>query len=474
MSEGDYEGATDYEWAAKQVSNAGKMLRQGEQDPRAVMRDLAAVINSHWPHRSEIEFDLPQVEVFEHPRLDDVALHGLAGDIVRTIEPHTEADKAALLGQFLVMFGNAVGREPYAMVNGTRHGTNLYLNVVGATAGGRKGSSYGEIRYLFQNTYPEWLRSCIATGLTTGEGIIKAVEDKRDPETDEVNESSEKRLMVVEEEFGRVFSAKNRDGSVLSQVLRPAWDGKELGVMTRSRPLRADKSHVSIIGHITLEELKDTLSDQDARNGFANRFLWLLSEKSKDIPEPTGVPNLLKFTQPLRRVIDRARERPRLYQRSEGARRRWYDYYMELSQREARGLYSEIVARMIAQTLRVSVIYAVLDQADEVRLEHLEAAIGFVGYCDQSALCAFGGAVDSISEKILKVADDAAPNPAPIGAIYSAFTGNISRRTIKDRLERLEEQELVELGKADGRRGKPITTVLHLNPPSLKAMRAAA
>ena len=42
--------------------------------------------------------------------LDGDALSGLAGDVVRLIEPHSEADPAALLVQFLIAFGNAAGR----------------------------------------------------------------------------------------------------------------------------------------------------------------------------------------------------------------------------------------------------------------------------------------------------------------------------------------------------------------------------
>src|SRR5262249_10579974 len=47
------------------------------------------------------------------PILNEVALHGLAGDVVHTIEPHTEADPVAILLQYLISFGNAIGRGPY-------------------------------------------------------------------------------------------------------------------------------------------------------------------------------------------------------------------------------------------------------------------------------------------------------------------------------------------------------------------------
>src|SRR3712207_8050790 len=45
------------------------------------------------------------------PELDDKALHGLAGEIVWTVLPHTEADKVALLSSVLVACGNVMGRR---------------------------------------------------------------------------------------------------------------------------------------------------------------------------------------------------------------------------------------------------------------------------------------------------------------------------------------------------------------------------
>jgi hypothetical protein len=50
----------------------------------------------------------------DFPEPSDIIFHGLAGDIVRRIEPHTEADPVALLVQILTMFGNVIGRDAYA------------------------------------------------------------------------------------------------------------------------------------------------------------------------------------------------------------------------------------------------------------------------------------------------------------------------------------------------------------------------
>src|SRR5262245_9828570 len=41
------------------------------------------------------------------------AFFGLVGDIVRAIEPHSEADPVALLVQILIAFGSLIGRTAY-------------------------------------------------------------------------------------------------------------------------------------------------------------------------------------------------------------------------------------------------------------------------------------------------------------------------------------------------------------------------
>ena len=75
----------------------------------------------------------------------DTAFYGLAGDVVTSILPNTESDPAALLLQYLVSFGNAVGRQPYYLVEGTKHFANLYAVLAGPTSKGRKGTAADRI-----------------------------------------------------------------------------------------------------------------------------------------------------------------------------------------------------------------------------------------------------------------------------------------------------------------------------------------
>ena len=68
-------------------------------------------------------------------------------------------------------------------------------------------------------------------------------------------------------------------------VVRQAWDTGTLRTLTRNNPLTATDAHISIIGHITAEELRRHLTSTEAANGFANRFLWLPVRRSKQLPD---------------------------------------------------------------------------------------------------------------------------------------------------------------------------------------------
>ena len=68
------------------------------------------------------------------------AYQGLAGALVETIAPHTEADPVAILAQLLVASGAVIGRGAYFSVEATRHHPGEFVVLVGDSAKARKGS----------------------------------------------------------------------------------------------------------------------------------------------------------------------------------------------------------------------------------------------------------------------------------------------------------------------------------------------
>src|ERR1039458_4687141 len=207
------------------------------------------------------------------------ALIGPAGEFVRMLEPHTEADPAAVLLQFLVGMGVLVGRSAHSKVEADQHYCNLFAVLVGLTSKSRKGTSWGHVRELLRLLDPELHDKRIESGLSSGEGLVWAV---RDAIGDEDPGESDKRLLVMEPEFARVLSVAEREGNTLSAVVRQAWDEGRLRTLTKKQAARSTDAHIGILGHITRDELRATLSNTAVANGFANRFLWACVRRSKN------------------------------------------------------------------------------------------------------------------------------------------------------------------------------------------------
>ena len=208
------------------------------------------------------------------------AYQGLLGEIVKRLEPETEADPVAILSQLLVAFGTAVGRDAYFEIEATRHHPHEFLLLVGESARSRKGSSWDHVRRLICEADPT-LCARILTGLSSGEGLVWAV---RDPTTQDAG-ISDRRLLALEPEFASVLKNASREISTLSPTLRSAWDGRPLQLLTRTAPARASSAHISVIGHITATELRHHLTAIELANGLANRFILICCRRTRLLPE---------------------------------------------------------------------------------------------------------------------------------------------------------------------------------------------
>lgn len=356
------------------------------------------------------------------PELSEGALYSLAGEIVRTIDPHTEADPAAVLIQTLAAFGNCIGRSAHFVAEADRHYLNLFAVLVGATSKGRKGTSWGQVRRLFERIDEQWAAKCTGGGLSSGEGLIWSVRDpleKKEPikekgritdyQTVIADEGVEdKRALILEAEFASVLRVMGREGNTLSATIRQAWDTGNLQVKTRNNPNRATSAHISIVGHITKDELKRNLDETETANGFANRFLWGVVRRNRILPEGGALSDaeLNPLVTRIHEAYIFARGVGEM-KRDEEARNLWYQIYPELSEGHA-GLFGAVTSRAEAQTMRLACLYALLDSKSVVERVHLEAALALWQYCEASARYIFGAATgDRIADELLLALQEA-------------------------------------------------------------------
>jgi hypothetical protein len=255
------------------------------------------------------------------------------------------------------------------------------------------------------------------SGLSSGEGVIWNVRDpiekqekvsqgKGQPPTYEMVVADpgeeDKRLLVVEPEFANVLKQTERQGNTLSAILRQGWETGSLRSMTKNSPAQATDAHISIIGHITDEELRRYLSATESANGFGNRFMWFLVKRSKMLPDG-GTPDLAALAAvetELAAVLAFARTAGRI-DRDPGSAALWRELYPVLSG-DRHGLAGCLTGRAEAHVLRLGLIYALLDQSQLVRVEHLTAAVAVWEYAEQSAVCIFGDSTgDPLADDIL-------------------------------------------------------------------------
>jgi hypothetical protein len=332
-------------------------------------------------------------EGWPHPP-NRAAFHGLAGDIVDAIAPHTEADPVALLAQLLVGFGTAVGRGAWFEVEATRHHANEFLILVGASAKARKGSSWDHICRLLDHADPS-LAARTLTGLSSGEGLIWAVRDPNGADRG----AADRRLLVVEPEFASVLKNTSRDISTLSPTLRSAWDGRPLAILTRTSPARATDAHISVIGHITATELRHHVSPVELANGLLNRFLLIACRRVRLLPDGGHPDPNTAQRRALTSALSTARDTGHV-QLSPSARTLWHDAYRQLAQPQP-GLAGQIAARAEAHVLRLALTYALLDRTRRIEPAHLDAALELQAYTVRSAAWALEPATgDTLADQI--------------------------------------------------------------------------
>ena len=324
------------------------------------------------------------------------AWQGMAGMIAETIAPHTEADPVAILAQLLVGAGAVIGRGAWLAVEATRHHPNEFVVLVGESAKARKGSSWDHVARTLARA-DTGFAARVRTGLSTGEGLIWAA---RDPNGTDPG-ATDARLLVVEPEFVTVLKATGRDINTLSPVLRAAWDGRPLALLTRTAPARASKAHIAVVGHITATELAHHTSAVEAANGFLNRFLFIACRRHRLLPEG-GHPDPLAGTgieARLGRHLTAAQHTGQV-RLDPAARLEWCDAYTALSEADD-GLVGSLCARAEAHVLRLAMLYALIDGDNTITTAHLHAGLALWDYAARSVAWATQAATtDPVAEQI--------------------------------------------------------------------------
>jgi len=364
---------------------------------------------------------------------DAAAYHGLAGEIVQAIAPHTEADPVAVLFQLLVACGALIGRGAWFEVDATRHYPAEFVVLVAEASRARRGSAYAHVKHLLGEIDPDF-SSRTENGLSSGKGLVWAL---RDPDGKDPG-APDRRLLVTEPEFARVLSG--RELSSLPPVLCEAWDGEDLETLTRKSPLHATEAHLVLIGYITATELRHCSRRISIASGFLSRFLFVACRRTQLLPLGGEEKPLAKtgLKDRLAQALEHARDAGEL-RLHPGADELWTTWYIEMSRRSMEGVTGALTARAEAHSMRLAMIYALLDGASSIEFEHLQAALALWDYAARCAIWALGDATGVPLAEQLSRTLAADPDELSRSQLRDSLNRNYPSAQVTEALESLEK-----------------------------------
>ena len=330
----------------------------------------------------------------------DAAFYGPLGRLTRAMDGYSEADPIGLLVSLMTVVGCAMGRER-RFSEGFAQAANLFVVQVGESGTGRKGTTLRLTRDILKPLFD--LFDISVGGFGSGEGLIAAL-DQQKPEP---------RALVIEEEFASVLAVAARENSVLSQVLRRAFDGWPLERRTAAVQQKITDHHVAVLAHVTPVELRKRLSTTEAANGFGNRFLWIYTSRPGLVPRPADPEDvcdprdiqLVREAVAWSGTVASKKASVAVNRRVTGvssislskdlywtddAREAWDAWYQEWSSRSGEGLLDHVLSRAYVHVIRLALVFALVDRARTIDVRHLQAALAVWDYSARSARYVFG------------------------------------------------------------------------------------
>ena len=365
-------------------------------------------------------------------RMEEPAFRGLANDVVQCILPETEACRETILLQFLTAIGNLFGPTPHFKVGATRHRCNLFTCIVGPT-GFAKGMSWDATEWALGESNPDWTAKPFLSGMTSGEGVIVVADEMRGP------------VLAVETEFARTLINMNRDGNSLNAILRQGWESERMRIPTKNNPIYVEGAHLSVIAHVPPTELKGKLSPADIDNGMVNRFLWAGAYLSKLLPRGGSIENMEAALGPFKGLICEAvvtaNALKHTFRRTQKAEALWEHVYGSLRLRPP-GPHGSATARAAPLTMRLALIYALLDRKRSIDVSHLESALAVWDYCDATAKTIFGESAHDVKMDKLLAALEAAPE--------GMTRTQIARHVFRSHISKGDLTALLDMAKTNG------------------------
>jgi hypothetical protein len=313
--------------------------------------------------------------------------YGIAGKVAAAAAQNTEVNPVAAATAFLSFLGANVGRDTFLHIANTYHHPRLFTMHIGRSGRGRKGDSQQitlRIRRHIDNQDKKLLGQMHTGGLSSREGLASLIQDAHG----EKSGVDDKRLWVVESEFSNVLHQTKRDGNTLSASLRDAWDGSDIKPAVKNGRAWVSDPHIGIHANITPNELVGLMTSREMHNGFANRFLFIWAESTVEVPFPEVTPEHVidALARETRDILQFAKGRYPDTQNShemslsDAAKEYYRDIYPAIRRPLPSDFITSLLERRAPYVMRLSMLFAMMDQTRVVEPRHMKAAFAWVKY----------------------------------------------------------------------------------------------
>ena len=264
----------------------------------------------------------------------------------------------------------------------------------------------------------------------------------------------DKRLLLDEREFYSALEVMKREGNILS-AHRPRRLGLPAGAANADQE-HPDPRHQRL--HLDRRPHHDRGAAAEARPHLDGQrlrqpVLYGCVHRSKMLPFGGDALDATDLGTRTRAAIETARNFDRVNM-TEAAMELWVAVYPQLSG-EVPGLLGSLTARAEGQTIRLALIYALLDGAGEIDRVHLEAALAVWAFCDASTRFIFGDVTgDTMADAILRALRSAGATGKTRTELYALFSNNRRSGDIGRALELLMQ------------RGKARSVTTHATDPA--------
>jgi Bifunctional DNA primase/polymerase, N-terminal/Protein of unknown function (DUF3987) len=295
---------------------------------------------------------------------------GLMGDFVDIAFPTTVASREMLLYQALPIFGAMLGKKWYMPFGADRHYAVPWTLSIANTSQG-KGSVKNIVLSAAHAIDSQFAKTRVKSNIASGEALARVAAG-----TGMLN--SVTRFAWVMPEMAMLFNSMDREGSILSQMLRQAYDFDVLENerSNKKNSVIATNYILGMMGTITPRELRETMPDINWSNGSANRFLWNIGAKTKKLKTSRLIPDFTAWAERFNRVMaldaHDMTEGGRSFDYSSDGLDYWEAWVDGLPEDDDESNFGMSQARLKPNCLRVASFYA---QLDERRLDGWQLAI---------------------------------------------------------------------------------------------------